>query len=284
MKANSSMIGAAKRSNFRRTNSIGIPSRVRDGDRDRKARPSHLRRERARHVFGYACLIDVTMRGKEERVMRKSYETFCPVGPWITTADEVGDPFGINMQLWVNGELRQHSTPAKMIVGIREAIAMSSAVTRSNPATSSRAVLWPASARSSRATKSRSRSTASAGCRCRSSRLTTRLLGNHTRDECAQACDPFRYDGFGSERVVEANRVAHAPFGENAPPGRIRCAPRATSVRAIRAIDARGQRDPHEHAASGLLQVVPAASTPRVPRASRRGACDTAAATTRRAR
>jgi 2-keto-4-pentenoate hydratase/2-oxohepta-3-ene-1,7-dioic acid hydratase in catechol pathway len=70
------------------------------------------------------------MRGKEERVMRKSYETFCPVGPWITTADEVGDPFGINMKLWVNGELRQHSTPAKMIVGIREAIAMSSAVTR----------------------------------------------------------------------------------------------------------------------------------------------------------
>ncbi len=82
------------------------------------------------YIFGYACLIDVTMRGKEERVMRKSYETFCPVGPWITTADEVGDPFGINMKLWVNGELRQHSTPAKMIVGIREAIAMSSAVTR----------------------------------------------------------------------------------------------------------------------------------------------------------
>ena len=42
------------------------------------------------YIFGYACLIDVTMRGKEERVMRKSFDTFCPVGPWITTADEVG--------------------------------------------------------------------------------------------------------------------------------------------------------------------------------------------------
>jgi len=43
------------------------------------------------HVFGYACLIDVVVRGSEERVMRKSYDTFCPFGPWITTADEVPD-------------------------------------------------------------------------------------------------------------------------------------------------------------------------------------------------
>jgi 2-keto-4-pentenoate hydratase/2-oxohepta-3-ene-1,7-dioic acid hydratase in catechol pathway len=85
------------------------------------------------YVFGYACLIDVTMRGKEERVMRKSYESFTPVGPWITTADEVGDPFEINMQLWLNGDLRQHSQPKMMIVGIREAIAMCSAVTTLEP-------------------------------------------------------------------------------------------------------------------------------------------------------
>ena len=44
----------------------------------------------ADYIFGYACLLDMTMRGKEERVMRKSYESFTPVGPWITTSDEVG--------------------------------------------------------------------------------------------------------------------------------------------------------------------------------------------------
>lgn len=131
MKANSSMIGAGQ--------AIELPSDKLDREFHHECEMAivigkpgrHISVESALdHVFGYACLIDVTMRGKEERVMRKSYETFCPVGPWITTADEVGDPFGINMQLWVNGELRQHSTPAKMIVGIREAIAMSSAVTR----------------------------------------------------------------------------------------------------------------------------------------------------------
>jgi 2-keto-4-pentenoate hydratase/2-oxohepta-3-ene-1,7-dioic acid hydratase in catechol pathway len=43
-------------------------------------------------VFGYACLLDMVVRGKEERVFRKAFDTFCPVGPWIVTADEVGGP------------------------------------------------------------------------------------------------------------------------------------------------------------------------------------------------
>lgn len=81
------------------------------------------------YIFGYACLIDVTMRGKEERVMRKSFDTFCPVGPWITTADEVGAPDDIDMKLWVNGELRQHSVANMMIVGIREQVQTCSEVT-----------------------------------------------------------------------------------------------------------------------------------------------------------
>lgn len=84
-------------------------------------------------IFGYACLMDITMRGKEERVMRKSYDTFCPVGPWITTADEVGNPDDIVLQLWVNGELRQKAPTTDMIVGIREAIVMCSSVTTLEP-------------------------------------------------------------------------------------------------------------------------------------------------------
>src|ERR1700761_6431638 len=60
------------------------------------------------HIFGYACLIDVTMRGAGERVMRKSFDSFTPVGPWITTADVVGAPDALDMRLSVNDELRQH--------------------------------------------------------------------------------------------------------------------------------------------------------------------------------
>jgi 2-keto-4-pentenoate hydratase/2-oxohepta-3-ene-1,7-dioic acid hydratase in catechol pathway len=85
------------------------------------------------HVFGYACLMDITMRGAGERVMRKSFDTFCPVGPWITTADEVGAPDDIDMKLWVNGELRQHAVANQMIVGIREQIQTCSDVTRLEP-------------------------------------------------------------------------------------------------------------------------------------------------------
>jgi 2-keto-4-pentenoate hydratase/2-oxohepta-3-ene-1,7-dioic acid hydratase in catechol pathway len=134
MKANSSMIGAGE--------VIEVPTDKPDREFHHECEMAIIIGKRGRHIplektmdyiFGYACLIDVTMRGKEERVMRKSYETFCPVGPWITTADEVGDPFELNMQLWVNGEPRQQSKPANMIVGIREAIAMSSAVTTLEP-------------------------------------------------------------------------------------------------------------------------------------------------------
>ena len=80
------------------------------------------------HVFGYACLIDVVVRGKEERVMRKSYDSFCPVGPYIVTADEVPDYDAINLQLSVNGETRQNASTRDLIVDIPEMIRMASAV------------------------------------------------------------------------------------------------------------------------------------------------------------
>lgn len=85
------------------------------------------------YIFGYACLLDITMRGKEERVMRKSYESFTPVGPWITTSDEVGPTSDLELRLWVNGDLKQHAFVREMVVGIREAIAMCSAVTTLEP-------------------------------------------------------------------------------------------------------------------------------------------------------
>src|ERR1700704_4982183 len=88
-----------------------------------------ISRERAlEHVFGYSCLIDVVVRGKEERVMRKSFDSFCPMGPYLVTADEIPDYADIDLQLSVNGELRQKDNTRDLIVGVPEMVAMASSV------------------------------------------------------------------------------------------------------------------------------------------------------------
>jgi 2-keto-4-pentenoate hydratase/2-oxohepta-3-ene-1,7-dioic acid hydratase in catechol pathway len=79
-------------------------------------------------VFGYACLIDVVVRGQEERVMRKSWDTFTPFGPWIMTADAVPDPANLETKLWVNDELRQHANTRDLILDIPGMIELSSRV------------------------------------------------------------------------------------------------------------------------------------------------------------
>jgi 2-keto-4-pentenoate hydratase/2-oxohepta-3-ene-1,7-dioic acid hydratase in catechol pathway len=86
-------------------------------------------RERAlEHIFAYSCLIDVVVRGKEERVMRKSFDSFCPMGPYLTTADEVPRYDDIDLELTVNGEPRQKANTRDLIVGVPEMIAMASSV------------------------------------------------------------------------------------------------------------------------------------------------------------
>ena len=85
------------------------------------------------YVFGYACLIDCTVRGKEDRVMRKSYDTFCPIGPALVTADEVHNPSSLDMKLWVNDELRQSANTRDLILGIPEMITLASAVLTLQP-------------------------------------------------------------------------------------------------------------------------------------------------------
>ena len=85
------------------------------------------------YVFGYCCLLDITIRGKEERVMRKSYDTFTPTGPWIVTADEVKDPGNIDMRLWVNDELRQSANTRDLLVDIPQMIAIASSATTLYP-------------------------------------------------------------------------------------------------------------------------------------------------------
>jgi len=87
----------------------------------------------AEHVFGYTCLLDMVVRGKEERVMRKSFDSFCPTGPWIVTADEVPDPANIGLVLTVNGDPRQSASTRDLIVDIPSMVAMASSVMTLHP-------------------------------------------------------------------------------------------------------------------------------------------------------
>ena len=88
-----------------------------------------IRREDWRdYVFGYACLLDMVVRGREERVFRKAYDSFCPVGPWIVTADEVGDPTNLEMKLWVNEDLKQHANTRDLVLDIPGMVEMAAAV------------------------------------------------------------------------------------------------------------------------------------------------------------
>ena len=73
------------------------------------------------HVFGYTVVNDVSARDVQVRHLQwdlgKSFDTFCPMGPWITTADEV-DGRDVRVRGWVNGELRQDGRTRDMIFDI----------------------------------------------------------------------------------------------------------------------------------------------------------------------
>ncbi|WP_155058235.1 fumarylacetoacetate hydrolase family protein [Streptomyces blattellae] len=85
------------------------------------------------HVLGYTILIDVTVRGDGDRTRRKSYDTFTPVGPWLVTADEVGDPQDLDITLDVNGESRQSVNTRTMKVPVAQMIAYASSVMTLHP-------------------------------------------------------------------------------------------------------------------------------------------------------
>ncbi|MDE2605897.1 MAG: fumarylacetoacetate hydrolase family protein [Burkholderiales bacterium] len=74
-----------------------------------------------KHIFGYTIVNDVTARDVQMRHqqwdMGKSFDTFCPMGPWIVTADEL-DGRHTHVRCWVNGELRQDARTENMIFDI----------------------------------------------------------------------------------------------------------------------------------------------------------------------
>ena len=80
----------------------------------------HVTREQAQSVIGgYLICNDVTVRDWQARsdtwTLGKSFDTHGPMGPWIVTPDEIGDPHNLNLRTWVNAEQRQSSNTRHLI-------------------------------------------------------------------------------------------------------------------------------------------------------------------------
>ena len=73
-------------------------------------------------IFGYTCANDVSARdlqfGDGQWVRGKSLDTFCPLGPWIVTSDEIADPHSLKIRCWLKGHLMQDSNTSLMIFRI----------------------------------------------------------------------------------------------------------------------------------------------------------------------
>jgi 2-keto-4-pentenoate hydratase/2-oxohepta-3-ene-1,7-dioic acid hydratase in catechol pathway len=82
------------------------------------------------HIWGYTIINDVTARDRQRNhkqwFLGKALDTFCPMGPWITTADEVNAE-NLDVKCWVNGELRQNANTRDLIFDIRTLVSTISA-------------------------------------------------------------------------------------------------------------------------------------------------------------
>lgn len=79
------------------------------------------------HIAGYCIGLDMTVRGPEERSLRKSIDSYSVLGPWLVTADEIADPNAMDFWLTVNGEERQRANTRDLVIGIAELIEFASA-------------------------------------------------------------------------------------------------------------------------------------------------------------
>ncbi len=77
-------------------------------------------------IFGYTCSNDVSARdlqfGDGQWVRGKTLNTFCPIGPWIVTKDEISNPHGLRIRSYLNGNLMQDSNTEMMIFKVPELI------------------------------------------------------------------------------------------------------------------------------------------------------------------
>jgi 2-keto-4-pentenoate hydratase/2-oxohepta-3-ene-1,7-dioic acid hydratase in catechol pathway len=125
LKAASSVVGAGD----------GIALAMLDRRTDHEVELAVVIGRRARHVTraealtcvaGYCVGLDITIRGSEERSLRKSIDSYTVLGPYLATADEVGSPDDLDLCLSVNGEQRQRSNSRFLIKGVAELIEFAS--------------------------------------------------------------------------------------------------------------------------------------------------------------
>jgi 2-keto-4-pentenoate hydratase/2-oxohepta-3-ene-1,7-dioic acid hydratase in catechol pathway len=83
--------------------------------------------EAHQYIAGYCIGLDMTIRGPEERSFRKSPDSYCVLGPWLATPDEVPDPGALQLSITVNGERRQDAHTSDLIVKVAELVAWGSA-------------------------------------------------------------------------------------------------------------------------------------------------------------
>jgi 2-keto-4-pentenoate hydratase/2-oxohepta-3-ene-1,7-dioic acid hydratase in catechol pathway len=125
LKATSSLVGAGE----------GVAVRKPDRRTDHEVELAFVIGKEARdvpataaldYVAGYCIGLDITIRGSEDRSLRKSPDSYSVLGPWLVTADEISDPGALDLQISVNGEQRQTSNTRYLILGVRELIELAS--------------------------------------------------------------------------------------------------------------------------------------------------------------
>jgi 2-keto-4-pentenoate hydratase/2-oxohepta-3-ene-1,7-dioic acid hydratase in catechol pathway len=77
-------------------------------------------------VAGYCIGLDITVRGSEDRSFRKSGDSYSVLGPWLVTSDEIPTPGQLDLQIAVNGDVRQSSNTKYLILGVAELIELAS--------------------------------------------------------------------------------------------------------------------------------------------------------------
>jgi 2,4-didehydro-3-deoxy-L-rhamnonate hydrolase len=125
LKANSSVVGPSEGIAIRhadRRNDHEVELGVIIGTTaDRVSRGNALK-----HVAGYCIGLDMTVRGQEERSLRKSVDSFTVLGPCLVTADEISDPSNLSLSLTVNGEPRQSANTRDLLISIPDLIVFAS--------------------------------------------------------------------------------------------------------------------------------------------------------------
>ncbi|WP_330176920.1 fumarylacetoacetate hydrolase family protein [Streptomyces sp. NBC_01498] len=85
------------------------------------------------HVLGYTIGLDITVRSPADRSRRKSYDTFSPLGPWLTTSDEAGDPADFDILLTCNGEPRQAVNTSALLTSVPRIVSYASRMMTLHP-------------------------------------------------------------------------------------------------------------------------------------------------------